>query len=169
MSIHTATNKTIRDIESLLSCTYEQAQISNRWLSKQSVELQLWGNQQSVTKYLSFKKTHEEFNLNFLSLVSTLIISCEIHATFKKMHRKNINFVSDNLVLIDLLEINQFINKKPISIKKDTLNRKHSQILKWRKLGISFQKIATKILTIDGKSISHEYIRQFVNNSNRAN
>ena len=154
--------QTIKILESFLPCTYKEAQAANRWKSKQSIELQLWTNQQSVNRYLSLKKLYKDIDSNIISLAAALIVSFEANDAYKKMHRKNTNFQSDNIILLDLLEFNQFYRKKRVSKKRDTLARKYSQIIKWRELGISYQSIATKILTIDGDSISHEYIRKFI-------
>jgi len=149
-NIHDEQSK-IKEVESFLSTTYEQAQAALRWRSKQS-----------VNKYLKLKKLYTDIDSNTLSLVGSLIVSYEIYNIFQKAHRKNTNFKSENIVLIDLMRLNEFSVVKRVSKKRDTLIRKYSQILRWRELGISYQSISSKILTINGDSISSEYIRKFV-------
>jgi|GEM_PF-6367128 len=161
MSSNVEHNKQIRIIESYLPCTYQDAQASLRWQSKQSIELQLWINDKSKEKYFQLIKGNT-INKGLLSLVATLITAFQVQDIYKKEHRKNSNFHSNDLVLINLLEKNKFIKKPRIAKKQQYLKLKLPQIITWMNNGESLRSIASQLMTIDGQSISYEYLRKFL-------
>jgi len=161
MSSNTEQNKQIRVIENYLPCTYKDAQASLRWQSKQSIELQLWINEKSREKYFQLVK-RDSANKGLLSLVAILITAFKVQDIFKKEHRKNSNFQSDDLVLLNLLEKNKFIKEPRVAKKKKYLKSKLPQILIWKNNGESLRSMSSKLLTPDGESISHERLRVFL-------
>ena len=161
MSSNTEQNKQIRVIESYLPCTYQDGQASLRWQTKQSIELQLWINDQSRVKYFQLVK-RDSTNKGLLSLVATLITAFKVQEISKKEHRKNSNFQNDDLVLLNLLEKNKFIKKPRVAKKKKYLKSKLPQILVWLNNEESLRSISSKLITADGESISYEYLRIFL-------
>ena len=161
MSSNTEQNKQVSVIENYLPCTYQDAQASLRWQSKQSVELQLWINDKSREKYFQLVK-RDSANKGLLSLVAILITAFKVQDVFKKEHRKNSNFQSDDLVLLNLLEKNKFIKEPRVAKKKKYLKSKLPQILIWKNNGESLRSMSSKLLTPDGESISHERLRVFL-------
>lgn len=164
MSPHTQQNKQTLSIEGFLLCKYEDAQASSRWLSKQSVSLQLLANKRAISLYNSLKKSESvEQPKEIISISCSLRVAHEIHDIYKKAHRKNSNFNSDDIVILDALEINSFLKQKRAAKKRDFLQSHMAQILNWRKLGISYRDIESRLLTIDGDTVSAEYIRKTIN------
>lgn len=160
---HTLTeNKKVRIVEQFLENTYEDAQASSRWISKQSISLQELANKRSLSFYLVIREKNTKVPKNLLSIAARLNIFLNIHDTYKKAHRKNANFQSDDIALLDTLEVNSFIVNKRVAKKREFLQKKLPQILKWRNLDISWQSIASKLLTIEGETISAEYIRKTI-------
>jgi len=152
-----------QEIELFLMCTYYVAQASARWLTRQSETLQAYVEDQSKREYFRLKSSYPDTDISILSKAIRLKTTHAAHSLFKQSHRKNSNFTSHDVVLNNLLEMESFTIAKRVSLKEDTINRNMPRILKWREQGISFNQIATKILTIDGKSISAEYIRKTLN------
>lgn len=161
MSSNTLQNKQTRVIESYLPCTYQDAQAALRWQSKQSIELQLWIHWQSREKYFQLRRGDDTERV-LLSLVATLITAYKVQEISKKEHRKNSNFQSDDLVLLNLLEKNKFIKEPRVAKKKKYLKLKLPQILIWKNNGESLRSISSMLITTDGKSISYEYLRRFL-------
>ena len=150
-------------LTSLLPMDYNSATASSRWLSRQSIALQLFANKQSTLLYFDLKKKHPKAEAAMLSMVSNLTTSYNIHDIFNKNHRKNKQFQSDDVILVNLLEANKFHQKTKIPKKKLFLKRKYKQILVWKDAGKSYRDIASQLYTIDGETISHEYLRKVVN------
>ncbi len=161
MSSNTEQNKQIRVIESYLPCTYQDAQAALRWQSKQSIELQLWMNQKSRRIYFQLRTDHK-VHPGLLSIVATLIVAFKVQDITKREHRKNSDFLSDDLILMNILEKNKFIREPRVAKKQKHLKLKLPQIFTWLNNGESIRSIASKLITIDGESISYEYLRKFL-------
>lgn len=150
----------IRKIESFLTSSYEDAQASARWITRQSVELQLWANAQSKDIYFKLVKKHNE-DKELLSIIASLSASYKAYDAYQKAHRKNSDFKSDDLTLVNLLELNTFTKKPRVSKKMEYLKRKLPQLMIWRSAGISYREISCRLITPDGETISYEYLRKF--------
>jgi len=152
----------IKKIESFLVCPYEQAQIASRWASKQSIDIQLWVADKSRKEYFNLKKQNTESDSTLLSIVASLISAFKAYNYYKKQHRKNKLFTPNDVILENLIEKNKFVEGKRVAKKEQFLTRKLPLLLKWLANGESYRSIALRLITIDGESISHEYIRQFI-------
>jgi hypothetical protein len=140
--------QTIREIEEFLSSSYEESQAATRWLSKQSQDLQLLATKESSMFYLTIKKNNSDISKAMLHLVATLRTAHKISETYKKAHRKNAEFESTDIILLDALEGNLFLIKRRVSKKREFLQRKFLQIKKWRDIGASYQAIASRLITL---------------------
>ena len=164
MSLHSKQNKQQLSIEGFLLCKYEDAQASSRWLSKQSLDLQILANKRAVSLFNSLKKgTSIDQPKEIISISCSLRVAHEIHDLYKKAHRKNANFTSDDIVILDALDLNSFLKPKRPAKKRDFLQSHIAQILNWRRLGISYGDIESRLITIDGETVSAEYIRKTIN------
>jgi len=162
MSAKLTQNRQEKEIESLLLCSYTRANAAAIWILRQSLTLQYYVKQESSSLYFKLCKKHPNVTKEVLSIVASLKVAYSIQMTYKKAHRKNSNFTSDDILLVDIFESNSFLKKRRVSIKRETILNKLSLILQWRKLNISWINISTRVLTIDGESISPEYIRKTV-------
>lgn len=154
----------LRDIESMLRTPYEQAQASQRWLSKQSIALQKWATQQSILLYLKLKNKNQLLEKEIISIAANLFIASNIHMKYKNMYRKNQAFLSKDLILVNHFEANQFTKKIRVSKKREFVLRHIKQILYWRNIEVSWADIAIKLATTSvnkcTNEISAEYIRR---------
>lgn len=152
----------VKTIETLIFPSYEEAQMSNRWVSRQSISLQIRVNQEILEKYLKFKKRYQEIDKNLLSIAATLSVSYLVHEKYKKRNRKNKNYTSDDLLLMEEFELGYFIENKRAARKEEYLRRKLPLLITWRKLSISYKRISQRLLDEDNMSISDEKIRTFL-------
>jgi len=154
--------KHVRVIEGLLPKTYEESTAALRWLSKQPIQVQLYAKEKTAKVYQKLKTAHKEIDLANISLASDLIVAIKIKTEYSKRKRKNPSFQAGDLTLLSLMQAKEFQYKKRVSPKRRYLQMHKGQLYSWRALGASYEQIASKLLTPEGKTISAEYIRRFM-------
>jgi len=150
-------------VESILPCTLSDGQKAVRWTTKQSIEVQIHLMGEITALYLKLKKRYKEIDKKILSYCAEITVKYKTNQLFKKLHRKNSELISaKDLAMINIMNASSAISKQSRRAKKyEYLKRKEEQIIDLAKY-FSLREIADQLKTADGETISHEYLRRFL-------
>lgn len=151
-----------KSLESFLPTSVEEVLKAIRWLSKQPLLLQKLAKEKAQKLYFAYKEKYKDLDSYSIALLADLLTAYKLKRHYDRKRRKNPNFKKEHTVLITHLEASTFSNKKRVSPKRLYLQMHKQQLLQWRTLGASYADISSRILTINGETISAEYIRQFM-------
>ena len=152
-----------RKIEKNIPGAIQDALMAKRWITKQSLGLQIHLKEKSLELFSKLLKKYPECTKAEVSIIAELKIALKAYNLHNSMKRKNSRYRSDDLVLMNLLEATVLFQQKPRVSKKLNYLKSHiSKIVLQQNLGYSLRDIAQTLETPDGGSISYEYLRKFL-------